>query len=351
MDGEAGSPAPDTARPVPVRSGRIGLWLTAGIGACLTLTYRIQPDPLAAITVIPAWCWLVPWLALLLRSRHQRRGWPWRSLLLMGCLFATLCVEQTRSVPRGLWIRIQDAQDSESRLRVVSLNCHVGTPQVVDDLARLKPDLVFLQESPTAGALRSIAARLFGDDGQFVSTGDCSIIAAGELEMISVAFQARFVLARWRPRDGEELIVVSLRLPPPSTRLDLWRLDCWRTHQQRRERHRAQLLELTETLSEIPVGTPLIVGGDLNSPAGDGAHSVLRDRLRDSFETAGCGWGCTFSNDTPFHRIDQIWLSPDLTPRQVTADAVTHSDHRAAVCNIEQSRDAKLEQAPLAPAE
>ena len=56
----------------------------------------------------------------------------------------------------------------------------------------------------------------------------------------------------------------------------------------------------------------MILGGDFNAPQGDAAFRPLAPRLRDAFRDGGQGWGNTITNDTPFLRIDQVWVSDEI---------------------------------------
>ena len=47
-------------------------------------------------------------------------------------------------------------------LRVVSLNCNVGDVRAAGEVARYRPDVVLLQESPSRGEVESVARALFG---------------------------------------------------------------------------------------------------------------------------------------------------------------------------------------------
>ncbi|MFV0443574.1 MAG: endonuclease/exonuclease/phosphatase family protein [Planctomycetaceae bacterium] len=315
----------------------MSLFGSALMGGFLVLLYRKQPDWAAALTVIPAWCWIVAASGLLFASKSAFWSISWWLCLLSAILFAVLQVEQTYSLARGMF-RLPPRETTPDRpWRIVSLNCHVGTSATVVDLKRWQPDVVLLQESPSQAGLTQIARELFGDAGSYVSTGDCSIVADGPLEPVPTDRLSRFVQARWSPRTGGRVMVFSLRLPPPSTRLDLWRPACWQSHRHRREIHRQHLDALAAAVAAVPVGMPVIVGGDFNSPADDAAQRPLTKQLQDSFDSAGRGWGQTFSRRFPFHRIDRIWLSSQLTPLRCGAMVSEHSDHRAAVCDAQLS--------------
>jgi endonuclease/exonuclease/phosphatase (EEP) superfamily protein YafD len=78
----------------------------------------------------------------------------------------------------------------------------------------------------------------------------------------------------------------------------------------------------------------VIVGGDFNAPPTDDALAAFRQRLSDSFLTAGHGWGATGTNEYALFRVDQIWVSDGLQPASVTAHKTQHSDHRMVVCDL-----------------
>jgi vancomycin resistance protein VanJ len=142
------------------------------------------------------------------------------------------------------------------------------------------------------------------------------------------------VQARVRLNSGLEFEVISLRLAPALVRLDLWSPDCWREQSANRQARRRQLQRIVDPLADVPATSQLIVGGDFNAPAGDAVFRLLRPRLEDAFEQAGRGWGNTITSDAPFHRIDQVWTSPELRATDVRAERSEYSDHRMVVCDL-----------------
>lgn len=304
------------------------------LGLLLMASYLLQPDALAALTVIPAWCWVLPGAVILLEARPLVRSPWWVVCLAIWTGYVYTCVEQSHSLVRG-WFTSPSAEwtaPAAPPLRIVSLNCLVGSPSVVHDLQPQEPDLALLQESPSEAHLEGFARALFGDEGAVIGGHDCSIIARGRLARIPTPTGARWTQALWEPPAGSPVMVFSIRLSPATTRMDWWNPNCWSTHRGRRELHREQLDQLAAAIASVPAGLPIIVGGDFNSPAGDGAHELLRPRISDAFTTAGRGWGATFSQRFAFHRIDQIWLSPELTALDVQAEIAKHSDHRLVIC-------------------
>jgi len=90
-------------------------------------------------------------------------------------------------------------------------------------------------------------------------------------------------------------------------------------------------------VEEIPTDRSsrlIIFGGDFNVPANDGCLAPLHDRLTDAFSLGGIGWGHTALNDVPLFRIDQIWVSRNLSVKSVRAYRSKNSDHRMVVCRL-----------------
>lgn len=301
-----------------------------------TVSFWFQPDSLAPVTLVPAWCWFVGGVLLTILGRsEQRRRWT-IVIFLCWCLFAGLFVEQIRSVTRfdqmsdGQWQQLR----SEGRaLRVVTLNCGSNRLKAAQEVVELQPDIVLFQESPSFGDVLRICKLLFGDEGGMVYGGDTSIIAAGKVERQSHD-NKHFTWAKVTTPMGQQLDVVSARLAPPVFRLDFTARDFWSEHRKKRRTHRQQVLEILDTLQELKPGQHIIVGGDFNSPTNDAALWPLKKSLRDSFRIAGQGWGCTGTNDYPLFRVDQVWISKSLRPKSVRTGKTEHSDHRLVVCDL-----------------
>jgi len=76
----------------------------------------------------------------------------------------------------------------------------------------------------------------------------------------------------------------------------------------------------------------------MNVPAGDGALSLRRERVRDTFAESGRGWGNTVLNETPLLRIDQVWAGEHLGAVSSVARKTGNSDHRMVICDLEFRR-------------
>jgi vancomycin resistance protein VanJ len=305
--------------------------------AALSACYWRQPDWLAPLTLVPAWCWLVP--GLVLTGLGFSRRDQLRSLLVLTLWvgFAVLFVEEARTVarlrspPTAAW---QVARQRGRAIRVVSLNCFAANARAAAEVAAYAPDVVLLQESPSRAHLESLSRDLFGTDGAFLWGGDTAILARGQLAPRRLDGTAHFVHAAVVLPSGFQVEVISVRLTPPVFRLDFWSPGFWSDHRNKRVKHRRQIEILMEGLPSRSESNPLIVGGDFNAPPNDDALAPLRQRLYDTFQQAGRGWGNTGTNRFPLFRVDQIWASGSLRAESVFAQRTVHSDHRLVVCDL-----------------
>lgn len=332
-----GGPAP--GRPAVPRWRRVArrapLAGSALLGAALAVVYAWRPDGCAAVTVAPPWAWLVPGLALAALDLRSRRGWVvvagWSAFLLA---FAGEPWSLGRGLARTGTFAPGVGRPPRGAIRVVSLNCAAGDARAAEEVAAYGPDVVLLQESPGRAAVDRLARAWFGDEAGVVHGFDAALIVRGRAEAAALppALLGYFVQARVRLARGPELEVVSTRLVPAALRIDLWSPDCWREQAANRRRRRRQARAIADRVRACPV--PVIVGGDMNAPPGDGALREFGPGLADAFDRAGLGWGGTIINEAPFLRIDQVWVGPTIRPLAVTAHPTAHSDHRLVACDL-----------------
>ncbi len=301
----------------------IPLGLSGVLGAALAHGYFWRADWCVALTVWPAWVWVIP--GLVLAGLGCSRATRIISALLGGAwlVFLGMFAEDPKSLLRG-WF----SAPTRGELRIVSLNC-AGNAQAAAEAMALDPDVVLLQESPSEGRLQELS----GERDTVVWGLDASIIARGGLQAVAPRRQRgefHFVQARWRSPGGREVDLVSLRLAPNVLRTDLWRPACWREHAADRRQRRDWLRAVTAQLA----AGPCIMGGDFNAPAGDAIYRELTPALYDVFAEAGRGWGNTLLNDLPVIRIDQIWVTTHFRAVNVRACRTQHSDHRLEVCDL-----------------
>ena len=308
-----------------------GLSVLPAAGAIVACIWR--PDALAALTLIPPWCWLAAGLLSLPFVGRTRQIRLFLVLAGLWVVFACGWVEETRSLARLAGSGILSSETPHGqRLRIVSLNCG-GSERCLADLRRVNPDIVLLQEAPGAEALARMANGLFAEAGGYCTGGDVAILARGSLREVLADEKGTFVAARVQIAGGPEVQCISLRLSPPPSRLDPWTGGFWAEHRLLRQEHRRQLADLRQTaLAEQP-SPNVIVGGDFNTLPLDAALDQLRPELEESFTHRGVGWGATGTNDWPLFRVDQIWTSAGVAPIQTFASKTVHSDHRMVICD------------------
>jgi endonuclease/exonuclease/phosphatase (EEP) superfamily protein YafD len=319
------------------QSGLLGL--SAALWLAVSLCYALRPDAWAAVTVLPAWVWLPPGV-LLAGLGWCRAGKRFAAVVgLLWLLYLLFLVDEWRSLVRLRPWPAPDGAAARQRgeaLRVVSLNCAGGSMEAAAEVAAHEPDLVLLQETPGVKDVERLARQLFGAEGAVHAGPDAAILARGRLTPVPLlpSHRVYFIQARVRLSSGIETEVISLRLVPPSVRLDLWSPGCWREQSANRRARRDQLRAVAQQIEALPSWLPVIAGGDFNAPAGDAVFRLLRPRLWDSFREAGIGWGNTIINGFPFHRIDQIWISDSLRAAAVVARKTRHSDHRMVIADL-----------------
>ena len=303
-------------------AGRAVPWVLL---AALSAAYMLKPDGAAALTIFPAWTWLpfgiVPALFWLRRDRRSA-GLLFGASLIYGLAFS----EEWRSLIR---LGVEEAR-SPGTIRIVSLNCAGGTFEAAKEVAAMRPDIVFLQESPSSVEVVELARILFGAEGRCVTGPDASIIARAPLEALPLPRGTHDFVAASTRLDDQSVILVSLRLMPPTFRIDLINPSAWSDLAANRVARREEIAGIARFLP----GGPTIMGGDFNCQSGDRALDAMPASLRDTFYEAGRGWCHSAVNDYPLARIDQIWTSGEFAATQLFARKTVFSDHRMVVCDL-----------------
>lgn len=307
------------------------VYLSLALGGGITVLHAIQSDWLAPVTMIPPWMWLVPAGILAFIARHLLTRRLIIVTLLIWVAFVILFAEEACSLVR--FDTLPERQQAGSITRVATLNCNLSSTDAALELTEYSPDIVLLQESPSANQLTRLAVELLGEDAEFVTTGDTSILSKGKLQRISADPASHFCHAVVTLSDGQQADVVSLRLSPPVFDIDFLSSKFWQKHHQTRVKHRQQLQAIVDHLNASAVTQRWIIGGDFNLVGGDGSLSPL-ESFQDTFRQTGSGWCNTGTNDYPLFRVDQIWIKGDLRSTINKTFRTKHSDHRAVVTDL-----------------
>ena len=322
----ANDPAPLPPTPFsPRRRGKtISPWWSLAFLLVLSTVYSFRTDATYAITVWPAWFGAIIGIVLVLLSKRSRLQFffPW-------ILFVFLYADEGKSFHRMLLP--EPAHD----LRVVSLNCAGGSYAAAEEVKAQNPDIVFFQESCDKGQLQKLAKLFFGDEGTYISGPDASIVARGKLIRLETAkFINDFVAAEWTDVNGRKLNVVSLRLLPPTMRIDLFDKSAWNDFATNRSARRKEVLAISAELNRLNF-RPDILGGDFNTPPDIDVLEPITIGMKDTFAKVGVGYGATCVNPYPcLVRIDQIHCSKNVTPTRARVVATQNSDHRMLVSDF-----------------
>ncbi len=286
--------------------------------------------------VLPRWLWIAPGLLLALLGWTRKRKRIANLALALWCLYTIFFVQELRSLIRFHHSVADTTRGSDMNLRVISLNCAGGNEQAAGEVAQYNPDVVLFEETPLRPIIQRIAPKILGPEAENLSGSDVTIVTRGKLTPVAMenAQSAPFSHARVQLASGLEVDVFAVRLQPYGIRADLWSPDCWREQCANRKRQRAQFEWIAREVAKVPGDVPVILGGDFNLPAGDKLFRILPARIRDTFRTAGHGWGDTLVNDFPFIRIDQIWCDEHFRPVSTVVRRTVNSDHRMVICDL-----------------
>ena len=301
------------------------------MGVLVVVVHAIQSDWLAPVTMIPAWMWLVPAGMLTYIARPILSRKLIAAMVVVWFAFVILYAEEVRSLAR--FGSLPERQQTHQTTRVATLNCNLGSSDAPRELAVYSPDIVLLQESPSASRLAELAVEVLGGQADFVTAGDTSILSKGKLQLIKADRASHFCHAVVTLPNGQQADVVSLRLSPPVFDIDFLGGKFWRKHHQTRVKHRQQLQAIVDHLNESAVTQRWIIGGDFNMVGGDGSFSPL-ESFQDTFRQTGSGWCNTGTNEYPLFRVDQIWIKGPLRSTINKTFKTAHSDHRAVVTDL-----------------
>lgn len=290
----------------------------------LIFLYAGRPDWAYAITIWPAWIGMFFGIFLTILSR------TWRTLIAIGYLiFGLYFVDEMHTIPRMVM------PEPPHDLRVVSLNCAGGSPAAAEEVQAQNPDIILFQESCRPDVLQRLATKFFGTKGSVLIGSDASIIARGHLKPLKThRGTIDYVAAEWSDDAGHHLKLMSLRLSPPTMRVDLYNPEAWNAFSADRASRRHETESIAAELATLSFQSDLM-GGDFNSPPDKGQVGSLTNGKMDTFAEAGVGYGATCVNPFPcLVRIDQLWHSTAILATRSRVVGTENSDHRMLVSDF-----------------
>jgi hypothetical protein len=289
---------------------RAAAYSSIAVCALLVWTYTLRPDWATALTIFPAWAWLVFSAFSFVRIRNHLGQIGLASWI----VFAVLHIEEPRSLLRS-FLPVK----TEHSIRIATVNS-TGSFQAIIDALDESPDILLIQESPSPSEWATFMEAY--PSYELLRGIDASILVKGSIQTHD---QAQFyTIGRVNIR-GTIFGVGSLRLATSDPRIDLWNPSCWFSQTAMRKK---QLSQIAQIETNLPESIPLILGGDFNVPQGDKIFRILEERFNDSFDGAARGWGNTIIADLPLLRIDQIWTTRELKSVNAYTKKSAHTDHR-----------------------
>jgi len=216
-------------------------------------------------------------------------------------------------------------------IRVITLNC-ASSLDAVREAIPLKPEIILVQESPGSIELDQVRTEL-GPEWSLLAGVDASILARGKLTPVALPTGTTNFMAAWLVLRGDKTMVVSLRLRPPVFRLDYWNLACWSAYAANKAARKKELAAIAAFIRLQRRGSPVILGGDFNTPPDHTTTQSLHPLASDSW-TAGRGWGATAINVFPMVRIDQVWATSHFQPINAFSRKTVNSDHQMTVADL-----------------
>lgn len=289
----------------------------------------------------PRWPFLAPVAGLAFAAWWRRRRDLWASqaaiaLLVLGPLmvFSAPIGRLWGSTPRGPRFRImtfnraQVPIDAEGLIRLIedekiSLICFQegGT----------KPDFV-MDDYFAEGWYRDERGTIFSRF-PVVEEWDPRDHFGGSYKYLI----GRFARVRVRTPEGDEFVVASVHLPtmrPGFEHLRKGDLDGFRSQIAWRDRQTSLLKALLDEVS----GWPIVVGGDLNTPADSPMLDPLHAQYSFAFERAGWGYGYTRPTELPWTRIDHLLAGPGWEFTRCRVGPDLGSDHLPVIAEVVLTR-------------
>jgi endonuclease/exonuclease/phosphatase (EEP) superfamily protein YafD len=125
--------------------------------------------------------------------------------------------------------------------------------------------------------------------------------------------------------------VLSTRLLLPHLSAFILSPQVWRDARDTRADRARQMREVAQLARDALPETPVICGGDFNTPAGDSLFEILQPELRDAYREGGAGWPNTVISSAPMSRVDQVWVSEQFEVVGAWVRRTAYSDHRAVI--------------------
>ncbi|MCG3197607.1 MAG: hypothetical protein GHCLOJNM_02095 [bacterium] len=255
-----------------------------------------------------------------------------------------------RSQENSLHVRLDSArakgsaETAEIGIRLTSWNVS-GTlsaqSRCLEFLAGYEPDICLFQETPDQDpTLEQGNFEGYWKGFHWLDAGDCGILSRYPLKPLAtepVGPWPPVQIVSVQPATGSTFLLANVHLAVPSLVLNPLSRDK-REYLVRRHKERVgqfgRLAKLIQAQMAETGNPSSIVAGDFNTPASQWSLDPLREFLSDVWLIRGVGWGRTITNQFPVSRIDQCWVTEDVTVASASVHRADISDHRVLLVDL-----------------
>ena len=268
------------------------------------------------ITIWPSVLWAVVFLPNMLWKR------TWFAIALMVIFVLTITEIPVR------WKAPPTANGEKIRIAIWNV---CGNPDAISALRRYEPDIVLLQESSGPNNLWPGYHWI----GSF-DPGTLSRFPIKQLPTKKIGRWQEPQLLKLTLASGRKVLLCNVRLMLPGCVLQMvtpFDENPILNHRIRVEQYQRLAEIINETSSNMGIKS-VILCGDFNVPANVRSLGPIRNILEDPWKTAGVGWGGTAPEFFPLVRIDQCWISKDISATRIEVLDVKGSDHRPILVDL-----------------
>lgn len=333
------------AEPLPTLSGvnHLGLAL-GGVSLCLWVIvvtiFWTGSDTMAFATSLPIWACclifsfpaLIAWLVF--GSRIGLLG------IIVWVAYGIVITDFLPPIARtGMEYYKMPPSPDARQIRVLTLYEGCEEPPPIEQISKLRADVIFVQGCSNYNRTLKFAYSIFGRTSYIKQIGSCAIIVRhGQIGPAQSITDTAGLIVDWIPENSSLAIrLINISLEPFEHRFDLYSPACWKYFHTLRFIHRKQLQYLFDTLREV--GTqhgelPIIMAGNFSAAPQSPIFSKLSSDFQDCFKLKGAGYGATQPVNFPLLRLDRVFCTPPLKPERASTLLIPDTIRRSIVADI-----------------